>query len=143
MRKILFYAPDDYISNKYGQMKQLVIEATKTSPEIVLKASGTLRFKGRSIHENTQDFFDSVIKWIDEYINDPADTTFVDIQLEYFNSATAKYIVIMLQRLKEVRLKDKKYYVNWFYEEGDEDILERGEYFASVLDMDFNFVEMT
>lgn len=124
-------------------MKQLVIEATKTSPEIVLKASGTLRFKGRSIHENTQDFFDSVIKWIDEYINDPADTTFVDIQLEYFNSATAKYIVIMLQRLKEVRLKDKKYYVNWFYEEGDEDILERGEYFASVLDMDFNFVEMT
>ncbi|MEE4213912.1 MAG: DUF1987 domain-containing protein [Bacteroidales bacterium] len=124
-------------------MKQLVIEATKTSPEIVLKASGTLRFKGRSIHENTQDFFDSVIKWIDEYINDPADTTFVDIQLEYFNSATAKYIVIMLQRLKEVMLKDKKYYVNWFYEEGDEDILERGEYFSSVLDMDFNFVEMT
>lgn len=143
MRKILFYAPDDYISNKYGQMKELLIEASKTSPEIVLKPSGTLRFKGRSIHENTQDFFDSVIKWIDEYLNEPADTTFVDIQLEYFNSATAKYIVIMLQRLKDVRLRDKKYYVNWFYEEGDEDILERGEYFASVLDMDFNFVEMT
>lgn len=124
-------------------MKELAIEASKTSPEIVLKPSGTLRFKGRSIHENTQDFFDSVIKWIDEYLNDPADTTFVDIQLEYFNSATAKYIVIMLQRLKDVRLRDKKYYVNWFYEEGDEDILERGEYFASVLDMDFNFVEMT
>lgn len=124
-------------------MKELAIEASKTSPEIVLKPSGTLRFKGRSIHENTQDFFDSVIKWIDAYLNDPADTTFVDIQLEYFNSATAKYIVIMLQRLKDVRLRDKKYYVNWFYEEGDEDILERGEYFASVLDMDFNFVEMT
>ena len=124
-------------------MDRLFIKATKNSPEITLSPEGALRFKGRSIHENAQDFFDSVIDWIIDYINDPADTTFVDIQLEYFNSATAKYIIIMLQKLKEVKLKDKKYYVNWFYEEGDEDILERGEYFASVLDMDFNFVEIT
>lgn len=124
-------------------MEQLLIESTKSSPEIILNPSGTLTFKGRSIHENAQEFFDSVISWVEEYINDPADTTFVDIQLEYFNSATAKYIIIMLQKLKQVRLKDKKYYVNWFYEEGDEDILERGEYFASVLDMDFNFVEIS
>jgi len=124
-------------------MDQLIIESTKSSPEINLNPSGTLKFKGRSIHENAQEFFDSVIEWIEEYIDEPADTTFVDIQLEYFNSATAKYIIIMLQKLKEVRLKDKKYFVNWFYEEGDEDILERGEYFASVLDMDFNFVEMS
>ncbi|MEA1886170.1 MAG: DUF1987 domain-containing protein [Bacteroidota bacterium] len=124
-------------------MDRLFLEATKTSPEISLSPEGTLRFKGRSIHENPQDFFDDVIDWVTEYINDPADTTFVDIQLEYFNSATAKYIIIMLQELKELRLKDKKYFVNWFYEEGDEDILERGEYFAAVLDMDFNFVEIS
>ncbi len=124
-------------------MDELFIKATKNSPEIALSPTGTLRFKGRSIHENAQDFFNTVLDWIDEYINSPADTTFVDLQLEYFNSATAKYIIVMLQKLKEVRLKDKKYYVNWFYEEGDEDILERGEYFASVLDMDFNFVEIT
>jgi hypothetical protein len=123
-------------------MDKLFIKATRNSPEIVLNPDGNLRFKGRSIHENAQDLFNSVFKWIDEYINDPADTTFVDLQLEYFNSATAKYLIVMLQKLKEVRLKDKKYYVNWFYEEGDEDILERGEYFASVLDMDFNFVEI-
>ncbi|HCC71050.1 MAG TPA: nuclear pore complex subunit [Bacteroidales bacterium] len=124
-------------------MDQIYIESTKSSPEISLNPTGTLRFKGRSIHENAQDFFESVISWVGKYINDPADTTFVDIQLEYFNSATAKYIIVMLQKLKEVRLKDKKYYVNWFYEEGDEDILERGEYFASVLDMEFNFVEIS
>lgn len=124
-------------------MERLFLEATKTSPEISLSPEGTLRFKGRSIHENAQDFFDDVIDWVNEYINDPADTTFVDIQLEYFNSATAKYIIIMLQTLKDLRLKDKKYFVNWFYEEGDEDILERGEYFAAVLDMDFNFVEIS
>ncbi|MFO7852854.1 MAG: DUF1987 domain-containing protein [Bacteroidota bacterium] len=124
-------------------MDRLFLEATKSSPEISLSPEGTLRFKGRSIHENAQDFFDDVIDWVKEYINEPAETTFVDIQLEYFNSATAKYIIIMLQMLKDLRLKDKKYFVNWFYEEGDEDILERGEYFAAVLDMDFNFVEIS
>jgi hypothetical protein len=31
---------------------------------------------------------------------------------------------------------------NWYYEEGDEDILERGEYFASVLDVRFNFIKI-
>ncbi len=124
-------------------MDQLLIEPTKTSPEISLNPTGRLKIKGRSIHENVHDFYASVLGWIESYIEEPADTTFVDIELEYFNSASAKYIVMLLQRLKEVRLKDKKYYVNWFYEEGDDDILERGEYFASVLDMDFNFVEIS
>ena len=124
-------------------MDELFIKPSRNSPEISLSPSGTLRMKGRSIHENVYEFFSSVMDWVDDYINEPADTTFVDIQLEYFNSASAKYIVMILQKLKQVHLKDKKYYVNWFYEEGDEDILERGEYFESVLDMDFNFVEMS
>ena len=39
-------------------------------------------------------------------------------------------------------MKDKKYKVNWYYEDGDEDILERGEYIASVLESDFNFIKI-
>lgn len=123
-------------------MEELYIKATKNSPEISFNTSGKLRLKGRSIHENVHDYFGILLEWIATYTENPAETTFVDIQLEYFNSASAKYIVMMLQKLKEVTLKDKKYYVNWFYEEGDEDILERGEYFASVLDLEFNFVEI-
>ena len=38
-------------------------------------------------------------------------------------------------------LENKKFIFNWYYEDGDEDILERGEYFASVLDVDFNFIK--
>ena len=46
-----------------------------------------------------------------------------------------KYIIKLLQKFRKVLFKDKKLYINWFYEEGDEDILERGEYFSSVLDI--------
>jgi len=123
-------------------MELLIIEPTRNTPEISLHPDGNIKLKGRSIHENVIDFYQPALDWVEEYILDPVDATCVDIKLEYFNSASAKYIVLMLQRLKRVTLKDKKYFINWFYEEGDEDILERGEYFASVLDMNFNFIEI-
>jgi hypothetical protein len=45
-----------------------------------------------------------------------------------------------LQKITYVALKNKKFIVNWYYEDGDEDILERGEYFASVLDVPINLI---
>jgi len=107
-----------------------------------MRPDGNIKIKGRSIHENVADFYQAALTWADEYVNDPPDTTFVDIQLEYFNSSSAKYIIQLLQRLRLVVLKNKKFYINWFYENGDEDILERGEYFSSVLDIPFNFIEI-
>ena len=38
------------------------------------------------------------------------------------------------------RLKNKKFMVNWYYDEGDEDILEKGEYISSVVEVPFNFI---
>jgi hypothetical protein len=119
------------------------IEATRNTPEIVLRPDGNMKIKGRSIHENVADFYKPVTEWIEEYLRNPADITYFDIQLEYFNSASAKYIVSVLHQLRMVALKNKKFYINWFYEEGDEDILERGEYFSSVIDVPFNFIEIS
>ena len=124
-------------------MEQYRIEPSRNTPEIVLRPDGNMKIKGRSIHENVADFYQAALNWADEYVTNPANTTYVDIHLEYFNSSSAKYIVQLLQRLRLVILKNKKFYINWFYESGDEDILERGEYFSSVLDVPFNFIEVS
>lgn len=124
-------------------MRELRIEPTKNSPEVVMTPGGTIRIKGRSIHENVIDFFAPVEAWVNEYLKTPADLTCVDINLEYFNSASAKAIIHLLQLVTYVQLKHKKFIFNWFYEEGDEDILERGEYFASVLSVPFNFIRLS
>lgn len=121
-------------------MKELRLIATKNTPEVVLNPDGVIRIRGRSIHENVSEFFSPIDKWITEYIEKPADTTQVDMILEYFNSASAKVFIQLLQKVTYVSLKDKKFVVNWYYEDGDEDILERGEYFSSVLDVPFNFI---
>jgi hypothetical protein len=123
-------------------MEELRILPTKNTPEIILNPQGIIRIKGRSIHENVTDFFEPVEDWISEYITVPADITSVDMNLEYFNSASAKVFIHILQKVTYVTLKHKKFVFNWYYEEGDDDILERGEYFASVLDVRFNFIKL-
>lgn len=123
-------------------MKELRILPTKTSPEIILNPDGIVKIRGRSIHENVTDFFAPVEDWISGYILVPAEVTCVDLNLEYFNSASAKVLIHLLQKITYVSLKHKKFIFNWYYEDGDEDIYERGEYFASVLDVPFNFIKL-
>jgi len=123
-------------------MLEKKIPPTKNSPEIILSPNGVIKIRGRSISENVSEFFKPISVWIDEYIENPADLTCVDIKLEYFNSASAKIFIQILQKLTYVKLKNKKVIYNWYYEDGDEDILERGEYFSSVLDVPFNFIKL-
>jgi len=123
-------------------MEELRISPTKNTPEIILNPEGIIRIKGRSIHENVTDFFLPVEEWVSKYIQSPADVSCVDINLEYFNSASAKVFIHLLQKITYVELKHKKFIFNWYYEDGDEDILERGEYFSSVLDVPFNFIKI-
>lgn len=123
-------------------MEELRILPTKNTPEIILNPTGMFRIKGRSIHEDVTDYFAPVEDWVSLYIMDPADVTCVDINLEYFNSASAKVFIHLLQKITYVTLRNKKFIFNWYYEDGDDDILERGEYFASVLDVPFNFIRL-
>jgi hypothetical protein len=123
-------------------MEELRIAPTKNTPEIFLSPDGVIRIKGRSIHENVANIFTPIEEWVSEYIRNPAEVTSVDMHLEYFNSASAKVFIHLLQKITYVTLKHKKYIFNWYYEVGDEDILERGEYFSSILDVPFNFIKI-
>jgi len=124
-------------------MEELRISPTKNTPEIILNPEGIIRIRGRSIHENVTDYFAPVEEWVTEYIVNPAEVTCVDMNLEYFNSASAKVFIHLLQKITYVALKNKKFIFNWYYEDGDEDILERGEYFASVLDVPVNMIKIS
>ena len=123
-------------------MEELRISPTKKTPEILLNPGGLIRIKGRSIHEDVTDFFIPVVEWVSQYILSPAEVTIVEMNLDYFNSASAKVFIHLLQKVTYVTLKHRKFIFNWYYEDGDEDILERGQYFSSVLDVPFNFIKI-
>jgi len=124
-------------------MQALRISSSKNSPEIILDPAGIIKIRGRSIHENVAEFFEPVDAWITEYVKNPAEVTSVDMALEYFNSASAKVFITLLQKITLVTLRHRRFIFNWYYQEGDEDILERGEYFKVVLDVPINFIRTT
>jgi hypothetical protein len=124
------------------KMDNLVIEATKKTPEISFLTDGHLKLKGRSIPEDPSKFYDALYFWVFEYCSNPQTTTVVDVDLEYFNSGTSKSILHILRELVELHNRGHNVIFNWFYETGDDDIYERGEYYSSILDAKFNFIEI-
>jgi len=122
-------------------MELVNLESTKKTPLVSLDPAGRVRLGGRSIPEDASKFYDAILAWVLEYCATPKDKTTVDIELEYFNSGSAKYVMQILRELSEVQTNGKELIVNWYYEEGDDDILERGEYYASILNLNINFIE--
>jgi hypothetical protein len=121
-------------------MEPIFIDGTNRTPFVSMDPSGKFRIRGRSIHENPSKFFDPIIGWVESYLNTPNDTTVFDIELEYFNSGSSRYILDILRLLKENKA-NKKLIINWYYEDGDDDLLERGQYYESILNIKFNFIE--
>jgi hypothetical protein len=122
-------------------MELVSLESTKKTPNVLLDPSGRIRIGGRSIPEDASRFYDNILNWVLDYCHTPSDSTVVDIELEYFNSGSAKFVMQILRELSELISEGKNLKVNWYYEEGDDDILERGEYYSSILDLEINFIE--
>ena len=116
------------------------IAPTKNTPEVVLNPDGFIKIIGRSMNANVIEFSKQIEDWIDSYICNPADLTCVDFYMEYLNTNNLIFYISLLKKIETVRLKNKKFMVNWYYDEGDEDILEKGEYISSVVEVPFNFI---
>jgi hypothetical protein len=45
-----------------------------------------------------------------------------------------------IRKFSYVKLKDKELLINWYFEDGDDDMLEQGEYISTTLEIPFNFI---
>jgi len=120
-------------------MEVITLEGTPKTPSIKFDSkAGKLQIKGRSIPENSVEFYKPLLESLGRYANAPTDPTLVDIQLEYFNTASSKCILDVLRTLEIIHSKGVKVTINWFYEEDDEDMREVGEDYQAIVNMTFN-----
>ena len=120
------------------KLKELIITSTFETPGIFLR-SGKIVIKGRSIKILEPSPFSRIEEWINAYISDPEDTTTVDVYLEYLNTANLVHYNNLLRKLVSINSEEKKIIINWYTEEGDEDMIEKGEYLSDILNIPFNF----
>jgi hypothetical protein len=109
-------------------------------PEFLLVPEGIIKIKGRGLFGNYTDVNERILNWIDAYNKNPAEITYVLIALEYLNSASTSVLVSILKRLSQVILQSGELIVQWYYEEDDEDILERGEYISETFNIPIKFI---
>ena len=116
------------------------IAPTHNTPEVSLDPDGIIRITGRSMIQDIAVISKPIEVWIDQYLRNPADLTVLEFYLEYINTTNVKFYISLLSKIETLKLKNKKYTINWYYDEGDEDIIEKGEYISSVVEIPFNFI---
>ena len=122
-------------------MNSLTIEGTNKTPGITADPQqGLIEIKGRSHPENTAEFYHPLMDWTDEYVNSPPEKTTINIDLEYFNTSSSKVLLHLLRKFEAIENSKEKVLVNWYYEDGDEDDLETGEYYSQILELEFKYI---
>jgi hypothetical protein len=106
--------------------------------------SGNFELKGKSIPENSVGFYKPIFEWLDTYILEPAPQTNLSVQLDYFNTSSSKCIVDLFKKLENISKNGKgQTTINWLYDEQDDDMLEAGEDYKSIIKIPFNLVSFS
>jgi len=115
-------------------MDNINIEPTPKTPKVDFQAgTGILEIEGRSIPENSTEFYKPVFDWLDQYIDASSSNTSFNFKLEYFNTSSSKCILDILRKLEKLHKTGKSVVVNWYYEEDDEDMMEAGENYQRIV----------
>ncbi len=121
-------------------LSEIHITASNNTPEYHFSPGGVIKIKGRWLMRSKDELPEQLMPWIKEYQNNPSEITYIIVAFEYLNSLSTLILVSFIRELSRVILKMKKYAVKWYYEEEDDDILERGKYISSVCNFPINFI---
>lgn len=121
-------------------MENILVNPTRVTPSVSVDyVNNIFELKGKSSPENAPGFYGKILEYLDSY-NHSGDTQVVaNFELEYFNTSTSKCLYDVFRKLQAMNENGKDVTINWFYEDWDEDMLEAGEDYNDLIDMDFNF----
>jgi hypothetical protein len=130
-------------------MEPLYIEPTEFTPKVSFDPESSIfEISGFSRPENVIGFYRPILKWLEEYnekvlsqnIKFEKSLLTINMKMTYFNSASSKFLLDVLLEFMKFHSKGNKVEINWYYEDGDDEILESGEEIADMLGYTFNFI---
>ena len=119
-------------------MDPLIFQLTDSTPAVYLdKTTGKFEISGRSLPEEALAFYQPVLEWINNYINEPnKNTTFV-FKMDYINSASIRALNDILNVLEKLFLKGHDVSIEWKFNFEDNELRDTGEEFAEIYKMPF------
>ncbi len=127
-------------------MEKLVIKETEKTPAIDFNfQSGKLLVSGRSYSSDAFDFYKPIIEWLNKYIQNPKETTILEVNVDYFHSVSIKYLTTIVKKIAQLQEVGKSIKVIWLHQsdENDEDeAFELGKSIEAETKIKFEFVEI-
>lgn len=104
----------------------MIIQKHLNTPYVELnKEKCTLTIKGKSYPEHAGRFYDPIIEELDKCVGSMSNSRVtINLALEISNSVSTKYLFTLVNNIYKTSLGIDVY---WYYESGDEDMLEEGE----------------
>lgn len=128
-------------------MNGINISATAKSPKVILDVENNIfDIEGNSRPENVRDFYYPIIDTLKEYFESIKEKAYdgfsikFNFKLDYFNSSSAKFLADMLVIIKNNAEHGLDIKVNWYFEDGDDDMKEAGEDFSDMISYPFSYI---
>ena len=124
-------------------LENLEIEGEKGTfftPSVNFNAeTGVCSLEGESYLEDTWEFYDKLLAWLQKYSETGKPLTF-DFKLTYFNTSSSKGILDLLKQIKSYEEQGGEIEVNWYHPEDDEDNVEEAEDFKDDTGLEINLI---
>lgn len=125
-------------------MQKIEEAPTPKTPYLLLDPkTKTIIIKGRSIPENSVQFYTPVFNALNNWIAEKTkDKITVSVQLEYFNTSSSKCVLDIFKKLQELHKLGAQVDITWIYEKDDEDMMEAGQDYQTIVGIPFKMVEV-
>jgi len=121
----------------------LVVNASRSTFGIeFLFSAGILRFSGDSFPENSNEFFEPLIRWVENFVSIPHPRVRVEFNINYFNTSSSKYIFLILSLLKKYHGEGNVLEFVWYETSSDNEMVETWKEIMEELQLDFKVQQM-
>ncbi len=117
-------------------MENKIISETDFGPEITMDISGKISIAGKSMMEDASLFYGPCLSWVEDYIQNKKEGLQIEIDLNYFNSSSAKQLMKLLMKIDDAEIGGN---VVWIYPTENDVLLERGQELEIMLDLPFKY----
>lgn len=95
-------------------METLTRKGSNLTPEVQFDPkSGKISIKGKSIPTSEADFFHELMQWLDGYVQNPNESTSMEIDLQYMNGKTVRSLLQILKQFERLSASGKSVNVDW------------------------------
>ena len=122
-------------------MEKLFIKPSFKSPKIIFDPDNQFyEISGRSLPEDVTEIYEPVLEWIDTYFPVLDHKMELIFRIDYLNSASAKMISMLLNKMESYFQAGIKILIIWYYDPDDEDFIFEIENFSSFTKIPFKLI---